>query len=155
MKLNKLLDEVQHLHEEFCSTLPRTDGLLIRSSSLSDSARKVKHKYITLRRKALQHSSLEGTMAGKRGRKRQDSKFRNRFGKKANKLRKVYIKLHASYTCRYKYTCALEVIIILFIIYRKQQRERRILLENHRLKNLPVCTIGVISNITSITNFNH
>lgn len=91
-KLEALLDQVQALQKDFSSTLPSTpEGLLLRPCSLSESARRVKRKYVKLRQKAQHYSSLEGT-SSKRGKKRQDSRFRNRVGKKADRLRKVNIK---------------------------------------------------------------
>ena len=89
-KLEALLEQVQTMQKDFSSSLPSTpEGLLLRPCSLSESARRVKNKYIKLRQRTQHYSSLKAT--SKRGKKRQDSKFRNRVGKKADKLRKVSI----------------------------------------------------------------
>lgn len=85
VKLNELLGKVKDLHEELY-TLPSNEGLLLRPSSLEESARRVKFKIHQVASKNLR---LESITLKKRGGKRQDSKFRSRVGKKADRLKKV------------------------------------------------------------------
>lgn len=65
VKLNELLGKVKDLHEELY-TLPSNEGLLLRPSSLEESARRVKFK---IHQVASKNSRLESITLKKRGEK--------------------------------------------------------------------------------------
>ena len=85
--LSSTLNDIQKLSEAMRNVLPDVEGLLLRPVSLSESARKIKQRYYLRKQKALKFRSLETSLP--RGRKKEDSKFRGRVGRKANRLRKV------------------------------------------------------------------
>ena len=61
----------------------------MRSTSLSDRTKRIKWKYSKLLQQAQQYSTLDLYRKHKPGRKRQDWRFRNRVGAKADRLREV------------------------------------------------------------------
>lgn len=84
-RLLELDKNLQVLLEEFKKHLPHDQQLIVRSSVVS-RALKTKRKYAQIKR-SLQCSQLN--LAKKKGRKKASSKFRNRVGSKADRLRKV------------------------------------------------------------------
>ena len=77
--LKELNSKLQHVMEEFRSKLPIADGLVIRSS--------IKERVKWTEKRTHSISSLPTYKP--RGRKKADSAYRNRVGKRADALRKV------------------------------------------------------------------
>ena len=85
--LSASLNGVQNLVEDMRKVLPDAEGLLLRPVSLCERARKIKQKYYLRKQKARKFHPLEPSLP--RGRKKDDSRFRGRVGRKADRLRKV------------------------------------------------------------------
>ena len=79
--LRKLNIQLQSIMNEFRSNLPENEGLVILPAVHERAKRALRNK------KSQKHLSLP--LYKKRGRKRLDSMYRNRVGRKANALRKV------------------------------------------------------------------
>lgn len=77
--------KLKDLLTDFRSHLPHEEQLVLRPSIVS-RALKAKRKYARMK-PGLRCSQIAG--AKKRGRKKADSRFHNRFGAKADRLRKV------------------------------------------------------------------
>ena len=80
--------KLQLLLQEFQQQLPQEEGLVVRSAVVS-RATKTRRKYARIRatQQIAYCSALEEARKG--GRKRANSKYRNRFGSKTDRLRKV------------------------------------------------------------------
>lgn len=96
-KLQSLLMKCKDLEEEARRCSPKSEGLILQPKNTSLLARKIKLKYLKSKRSqhAQKYSSLVKKV--KSGRPRQSATFRNRFGRKANLLRKVYT--HDNFCC--------------------------------------------------------
>ena len=79
MVLKELNKKLKHVMEEFQSKLPVADGLIIRSS--------IKERLKRAKKYTQKISSLSAYKP--RGRKKADSGYRNRVGKRADALRKA------------------------------------------------------------------
>ena len=88
-RLRDLLDQLEALEKQFKRILPSAEGLIMRSTSLSDRTKRIKRKYSKLLQQAQHYSTLDLYRKHKPGRKRQDWRFRNRVGAKADRLREV------------------------------------------------------------------
>ena len=88
-RLRDLLDQLEALEKQFKRILPSAEGLIMRSTSLSDRTKRIKRKYSKLLQQAQHYSTLDLYQKHKPGRKRQDWRFRNRVGAKADRLREV------------------------------------------------------------------
>ena len=84
--------ELKVLKTELQSKLPQEEGLIIRPAVIA-TALKTKKKYAQLRQKKQNCSAL--TVSKRRGKRRADSKYRNRVGARADRLRKVKLHVHA------------------------------------------------------------
>lgn len=84
--LRKLNIQLQSIMNEFRSNLPENEGLVILPA-VHERAKKALRK-----NKSQNLQSLP--LYKKRGRKRQNSTYRNRVGRKANALRKVILPTH-------------------------------------------------------------
>ena len=86
--LLELEERLQSLHHDLKAQLPQEEGLVIRPAVVSRAMRtKRKYAQIWARQQSGYCSAL--TEGKKSGRKRANSKFRNRVGRKADRLRKV------------------------------------------------------------------
>ena len=83
--------ELKVLKTELQSKLPQ-EGLIIRPAVIA-TALKTKKKYAQLRQKKQNCSAL--TVSKRRGKRRADSKYRNRVGARSDRLRKVKLHVHA------------------------------------------------------------
>ena len=82
-KLQELLQQVESLEHSCREQLPKEEGLVLRPTpSLGERAKKLKLKYKRLRSRTQMYASLT-----KKVKPKGDSKYKNRFGKKAQKLR--------------------------------------------------------------------
>ena len=88
-RLRDLLDQLEALEKQFRRILPSAEGQIMRSTSLSDRTKRIKRKYSKLLQQAQHYSTLDLYRKHKPGRKRQDWRFRNRVGAKADRLREV------------------------------------------------------------------
>ncbi len=89
-KLQSLLERCKELEKQARESVPLREGFVLRSACADTLvARKIKLKYLQNKKlqRARQYSTLEKT--AKSGRPRQSATFRNRFGRKACRLRKV------------------------------------------------------------------
>ena len=106
--------QLKSLRTELQSKLPQEEGIIIRPAVVA-RALKTKKKYAQLRQKKQNCSAL--TLSKKRGKRKADSKYRNRVGARADRLRKVNVlsqsyKLNNSFTgslsnsryCRHNHT---------------------------------------------------
>ena len=81
-----LNQQLQDLKTDFQSKLPSDEGIIIRPAVIA-TALKAKKKYAHFRARQRRCSTIkEGE---KKGRKRMDSRFRNRVGARADRLRRV------------------------------------------------------------------
>lgn len=85
--LTKLNTNLQEALEAFKKDIPNSEGLLIRDEIVQRTKHKVKSKKFQTLMQHKKYGVLKPQV--KRGRKREDSKYRNRVGAKADKLRKV------------------------------------------------------------------
>lgn len=87
-RLQDLLQQVNSLERSCREGLPQENGLILRPTlSLKDRAKMVKLKYQQLKRRTQKLGSLQKVVASK-----SDSKYKNRVGRKAQKLRtEVYV----------------------------------------------------------------
>ena len=85
--LMNLCSSVHNITEKFQEKLPSEDGLLLTTTQTQTQALCTKKKSISSKLK-FGYGSLPNPK--KHGRKRANSKFRNRVGIRASKLRKVY-----------------------------------------------------------------
>ena len=83
-RLSELDTDLKLLLEGFKKDLPHEQQLIVRTSVVS-RALKTKRKYAKIR----SHQCSQLSTAKKRGKKKAPSKFRNRIGTKADRLRKV------------------------------------------------------------------
>lgn len=90
-----LNDQLQCLKSEFETTLPHLEGLIIRPAVVS-AALKTKRKYAYIRARRCQTQCSALKLAKGRSRKK-DSGFRNRFGIRADRLRKVNLNIAQVY----------------------------------------------------------
>ena len=81
-------ERLQSLLQDLKAQLPQEEGLVIRPAIVS-RAIKTKRKYAHIRARQQSGYCSALTEGKKRGRKRANSKFRNRVGRKADRLRKV------------------------------------------------------------------
>lgn len=81
--------QLKSLRTELQSKLPQEEGIIIRPAVVA-RALKTKKKYAQLRQNKQNCSAL--TLSKKRGKRRADSKYRNRVGARAERLRKVHCK---------------------------------------------------------------
>ena len=88
-RLRDLLLQLEALEKQFRRILPSTEGLIMCSTSLSDRTKRIKRKYSKLLQQAQHYSTLDLYRKHKPGRKRQDWRFRNRVGAKADRLQEV------------------------------------------------------------------
>ena len=96
-RLRDLLDQLEAHEKQFKRILPSAEGLIMRSTSLSDRTKRIKRKYSKLLQQAQHYSTLDLYGKHKPGRKRQHWRFRNRVGAKADRLRevsKLYLVMH-------------------------------------------------------------
>ncbi len=93
------LDGIQNLAQNMRNLLPAAEGILIQPISLCERARRIKQKYYKQAQRASIFHSLE--TSHRPGRKRQDSRFRGRVGRKADRLRKVIIYIHMGFGYAY------------------------------------------------------
>ena len=87
--LEDLLQELTKTTKKVKESLPKEDGLVIHPTVLKDKAisKQIKLKYLKMHEKAKTYGRLvEGSRVG---RKKLDSRYRHRVGKKPNTLRKV------------------------------------------------------------------
>ena len=90
--LIRLNDQLQLLKSEFETTLPHL-GLIIRPAVVS-AALKTNRKYAYIRAKRY-HTQCSALKLAK-GRSRKRTRFRNRFGIRADRLRKVFAHMYMS-----------------------------------------------------------
>ena len=83
-RLRDLLDQLEALEKQFKRILPSAEGLIMRSTSLSDRTKCIKRKYSKLLHQAQHYYTLDLYGKHKPGRKRQHWRFRNRVGAKAD-----------------------------------------------------------------------
>lgn len=81
-----LSQQLQDLKTDFQSKLPSDEGIIIRPAVIA-TALKAKKKYAHFRVRQRRCSTIK--QGEKRGRKRMDSRFRNRVGARADRLRRV------------------------------------------------------------------
>lgn len=82
-KLQQLLQQVESLENSCRKQLPQEGGLVLRPTpSLNERGMQVKLKYKRLRSRTQRYASLS-----KKSQPKGDSKYKNRHGKKAQKLR--------------------------------------------------------------------
>lgn len=105
--------KLKDLLTDFRSHLPQEEQLVLRPSVVS-RALKTKRKYARIR-PGLKCSQL--AEAKKRGRKKAGSKFRNRFGAKADRLRKV---------CSYSYSIQQIIINFIYLAFHRNRNVLRI-----------------------------
>ena len=84
--LIQLNEQLQGLKTEFKSKLPQQEGLIIRPTIRALRTKK-KDAYFRARQSLRQYSALQKPKS--RGRKQMDSRYRNRVGSRADRLRKV------------------------------------------------------------------
>ena len=111
-RLRDLLVQLEALEKQFRRIFPSTEGLIMHSTSLSDRTKRIKRKYSKLLQQAQHYSTLDLYRKHKPGRKRQDWRFRNRVGAKADRLREVrklylFIYLFISFIFTSVYGCSL------------------------------------------------
>ena len=106
--LQQLLIQVKELEESYRQQLPQEDGLLLRPAlSLNDHAKAVKLKYKLFRNRTHMYTSL--VKKNSKG----DSKYKCRFGKKAQQLRSEVINFnHVLYTR----TVLVDMLLPLYIL---------------------------------------
>ena len=90
-QLQTMLEKLHEVIKIVKARLPTSEGLTLRPLSLLERARRIKRKYMKLSKKASVYASLESHSRCRPGRKRADFRHRNRFGRKADRIRKVYI----------------------------------------------------------------
>lgn len=78
--------QLEDLKTTFQSKLPQSESIIIRTAVV-ETANKTKKKYANLMAKQRRCSVL--AERGKKGRRKGDSRFRNRVGARADRLRKV------------------------------------------------------------------
>ncbi len=83
-------DKLQVLLGEFRDQLPQEEGLIVRPAIVTRAIR-TKRKYAHIRAASQQRVRYSALPETKSGRKKQNPKFRNRVGTKADRLRKVSI----------------------------------------------------------------
>ena len=81
--LGQQLDDMKTSFHGFQSKLPRSESIIIRASAV-ETANRTKKKYASLMARQRRCSVLTA-----RGRRKGDSRFRNRVGVRADRLRKV------------------------------------------------------------------
>lgn len=79
-----LCDKLKLLENQLRESLPSVDGLIVRSTSLSERTRRIKQKYSKIFSQAKKYASLDSAVQHKRGPKRKDWRFRNRVGSKVD-----------------------------------------------------------------------
>ena len=114
-----LNDQLQCLKLEFENTLPHLEGLIIRPAVVS-AALKTKRKYAYIRAKRYHAQCSALKLAIGRSRKK-DSRFRNRFGIRADILRKVNINIARLYMYIYN---MYDGICTKTSLYRRQGKRR-------------------------------
>ena len=85
--LDTALNEIENVADNMRKFLPTDGGILLRPVSLCERAGKIKQKYYRQSQRAHSLHSLKALH--RPGRKRQDSRFRGRVGRKAFRLREV------------------------------------------------------------------
>ena len=91
LDLIDLEKQLKSLRTELQSKLPQEEGIIIRPAVVA-RALKTKKKYAQLRQKKQNCSAL--TLSKKRGKRRADSKYRNKVGARADRLQKVNVYHH-------------------------------------------------------------
>ena len=116
--LTRLLGKLECIADEVKKSLPKSEGLVIRPQLSSDRARRIKLKYKNLVKRTRQYGSLVH-LQKQPGRKRQDYRFRNRVGMRADRLRQVYMYIHTCITYTV-YPPSIGVIIgyIILLLFR-------------------------------------
>ena len=94
--LRKLNNQLQSIINDFRSNLPENEGIVVLPAVHERAKRALRNK------KSLNQLSLP--LYKKRGRKRLDSAYRNRVGRKANALRKVHLIPTPTHSSTYKIT---------------------------------------------------
>ena len=105
--LTQLLGKLECIAGEVKKSLPNSEGLVIRPSLSSARVRRIKLKYKNLVKRTRQYGSLVH-LQKQPGRKRQDYRFRNRVGQRADRLRQVYIHTFITYTA---YPPSIEIVL--------------------------------------------
>ena len=96
--LMNLQSSIHDITEMFQEKLPSQDGLLLTATQTQKQALRTKKKYKSISSKLkLGYGSLPNPK--RHGRKRMNSKFTNRVGIRASKLRKVCVYLHWVHAC--------------------------------------------------------
>ena len=90
--LIRLNDQLQLLKSEFETTLPHLEGLIIRPAVVS-AALKTKRKYAYIRAKRY-HTQCSALKLAKGRSRKNDSRFKNRVGIRADRLRKVFVHVY-------------------------------------------------------------
>ena len=78
--------QLEDLKTTFQSKLPRSESIIVRAAVV-ERATRTKKKYANLMARQRQCSDL--AERGRKGRRKMDSRFRNRVGARADRLRKV------------------------------------------------------------------
>ena len=81
--LLNLCDKLKTLENQLRDSLPTVDGLIVRSTSVSERTRRIKQKYSKIFSRAKEYSSLDSAVQHKRGPKKKDWRYQNRVGSKA------------------------------------------------------------------------
>lgn len=128
LDLMDLDKQLKSLRTELQSKLPQEEGIIIRPAVVA-RALKTKKKYAQLRQKKQNCSAL--TLSKKRGKRKADSKYRNRVGARADRLRKVNVlsqsyKLNNSFTgslsnsryCRHNHTEVNTLFIVSDVLFK-------------------------------------
>ena len=68
--LQSLCDKLKKLENELRDSLPSVDGLIVRSTSLTERTRRIKQKYSRIFSQAKKYFSLDATIQHKRGPKK-------------------------------------------------------------------------------------